>query len=66
MKTKAYEGRVIAVVGGANGIGRATATLLAEAGACVAIGDYRADPALVEFLDTLAKTNGGKFLGVSD
>ena len=33
---------------------------------CVAIGDYRADPALVEFLDTLAKTNGGKFLGVSD
>jgi len=33
---------------------------------CVAIGDYRADPALVEFLETLARSNGGKFLGVSE
>ncbi|WP_417555882.1 SDR family oxidoreductase [Microbacterium sp.] len=35
-------GRVIAVAGGANGIGRETAALLARAGAHIAIGDYDA------------------------
>ena len=38
-------GRVIAVTGGANGIGRATAQLLADAGARLAIGDYDGDTA---------------------
>jgi len=32
----------------------------------VAIGKYRQKPELVEFLDTLSRENGGKFLGVSD
>jgi hypothetical protein len=32
----------------------------------VAIGNYRAKPELVEFLEELAKKNKGKFLGVSD
>jgi hypothetical protein len=33
---------------------------------CVAIGDYRKFPDLVEFLDVLSRQNNGKFLGVSD
>jgi Mg-chelatase subunit ChlD len=32
----------------------------------VAIGNYRAKPELVEFLEELARKNKGKFLGVSD
>lgn len=38
-------GRVIVVTGGANGIGRATAQLLADSGARLAIGDYDGDAA---------------------
>ncbi|MBS1905852.1 MAG: SDR family oxidoreductase [Actinobacteria bacterium] len=37
--------RVVAIIGGANGIGRATAQLLAESGARIAIGDLDADAA---------------------
>jgi NAD(P)-dependent dehydrogenase (short-subunit alcohol dehydrogenase family) len=37
-------GRVAIVTGGANGIGRATALLLAECGARVFVGDYRLRP----------------------
>jgi Mg-chelatase subunit ChlD len=33
---------------------------------CVAIGDYRDEPGLVAFLETLAKENGGQYLGVSN
>ncbi|RCG21210.1 SDR family NAD(P)-dependent oxidoreductase [Streptomyces diacarni] len=43
MQTRALAGRVVAVTGGANGIGRETARRLALAGARVALGDL--DPA---------------------
>jgi uncharacterized protein YegL len=33
---------------------------------CIAIGNYRKLPVLVQFLDDLARKNNGKFLGVSD
>ena len=33
---------------------------------CVALGDYRDEPGLVAFLETLAKENGGRYLGVSN
>ena len=33
---------------------------------CVAIGDYRSNPILVEFLEILAKQNRGGFIGVSN
>lgn len=33
---------------------------------CVAIVDYRDEPGLVAFLETLAKENGGQYLGVSN
>jgi hypothetical protein len=32
----------------------------------VAIGDYLDEPGLVAFLETLAKENGGQYLGVSN
>ena len=39
-----FEGRVALVTGGANGLGRATATRLSEAGAKVVLADLEADP----------------------
>ncbi len=33
---------------------------------CVAIGKYRKEAKLVEFLEELARSNSGKFLGFSD
>lgn len=55
--------RIVAITGGANGIGRATAKLLAEAGARIAIGDYD-----VEAARATAKELGGAgfFLDVTD
>lgn len=41
-------GRIAIVTGGASGIGRATALLLAAQGAKVFVGDYRLDPANAE------------------
>ncbi len=41
---KTLQNRAAIVTGGASGIGRATAILLAEQGAKVTIGDYRLDP----------------------
>jgi uncharacterized protein YegL len=32
----------------------------------IAMGEYRKAPELIEFLEELARTNNGKFLGVSD
>jgi hypothetical protein len=32
---------------------------------CVAIGKYRKEAKLVEFLEEIARLNSGKFLGVS-
>lgn len=48
-------GRVVAVTGGAKGIGRATATALAHRGCRVAIGDIDASPAA----QTAAEIGGG-------
>jgi NAD(P)-dependent dehydrogenase (short-subunit alcohol dehydrogenase family) len=45
MSTQQLAGRVAVVTGGASGIGRATALLLAEQGARVTIGDVQRDPA---------------------
>ena len=42
----AVEGKVAIVTGGASGIGRATALLLATHGARVFVGDYRIGPAV--------------------
>lgn len=44
-KTIDFTGRVVVVTGGASGIGRATALMLAEAGAAVAVTDANADGA---------------------
>ena len=52
-------GRVVAVTGGARGIGHATATLLARQGARVAIGDLDGDLA-----DRVANGLGGDAFGV--
>jgi NADP-dependent 3-hydroxy acid dehydrogenase YdfG len=52
------EGKVVAITGASSGIGRATATLLAEHGASVVLGGRRED-ALAEVVD-LITASGGK------
>ncbi|NKY89834.1 SDR family oxidoreductase [Nocardia veterana] len=58
-------GRVVAVTGGARGIGREIARVLAEAGARVAIGD-RDEPAAVATASELPGTVRGFALDVTD
>jgi 3-oxoacyl-[acyl-carrier protein] reductase len=43
---RAVEGKVAIVTGGASGIGKSTALLLAKHGACVFVGDYKIGPAV--------------------
>ncbi|MDF3340868.1 SDR family oxidoreductase [Mycolicibacterium septicum] len=64
MKTTAFQGgRVVAITGGARGIGRATAAEFLRAGARVALGDI--DGTLVEKTAAeLAQTTGGVVCGL--
>lgn len=57
MITYHLKGKTALVTGAASGIGLATATLLAESGARVAINDLPGNPALEEVVDSL-KTKG--------
>ncbi|MCB8915221.1 MAG: SDR family oxidoreductase [Thermoleophilales bacterium] len=63
------EGAVVVVTGGAAGIGRATATKMAESGARVAIGDIHAEKAvetageISEMVGREAARTGGKVIG---
>ena len=51
------EGKVVAITGASSGIGRATATLLAEHGALVVLGARRED-ALAEVMDAIVASGG--------
>lgn len=53
MSNLSLEGRVAVVTGGANGIGRATAILLAKHGARVFVGDFRLLPDNAEVFQSL-------------
>ena len=50
------EGAVVVVTGGASGIGRATSTMMAEAGAKVAIGDIHGEKAAETAEEIAGKT----------
>lgn len=62
---RSLEGAVVAVTGGARGIGRATSERLAELGARVAIGDLKVESAS-EAADPLGKQAVGLHLDVTD
>ncbi len=47
MTTRSLDGRVVVILGGAGGIGAATAVAAAKTGACVVVADVRALPATV-------------------
>jgi len=51
------EGKVVAITGASSGIGRATATLLAEHGALVVLG-ARSEDALAEVMDAIVASGG--------
>jgi len=61
------EGAVVVVTGGASGIGRATSTMMAEAGAKVAIGDIHGEKAAETAEEIAGKTgasgSGGTAIG---
>ncbi|MFV8165087.1 SDR family oxidoreductase [Mycobacterium sp. 134] len=64
MKTTAYQGgRVVAITGGARGIGRASAAEFLRAGARVALGDVDADLVATTAVE-LAEATGGVVCGL--
>ena len=59
------EGKVVAITGASSGIGRATATLLAEHGALVVLGARRED-ALAEVVEAITASGGNAVAKATD
>ncbi|MEK6288420.1 MAG: SDR family NAD(P)-dependent oxidoreductase [Acidobacteriota bacterium] len=63
MKTRDFAGKSVIVTGGARGIGRAVVSAFAEAGADVAIGDFRLDEAKATAFD-ISESTGQRVVAV--
>lgn len=63
MKTMDFTGKSVIVTGGARGIGRAVVSLFAEAGADVAIGDFRLDEAKATAL-AISESTGQRVVAI--